>query len=281
MIRSYRQQDLAAFVQWLDTAVSPTKLHNILEQAHQNWVLVQDGRPCGFGMVVAIPGLSGLYQLIGAVAPSRRRQGVGSQLLARMMDDLQDTAVKQLSYPVTDITTPAAQFLQKQKFFVEHAERSMTCQLSEIAQQQTNHQLNLTISIVHPGEVIDVLPSLYDQCFAETAWYQPYSRRDIEDTQQEMNQLLLLKEAAKTVGFAWVQYPNSQTAEIEPIGIVPERRGKGYGRFLLNHILQSQKAAGKTAVSLGVWESNHPAIRLYKSLGFRKQSETIYLQCDL
>ena len=55
---------------------------------------------------------------------------------------------------------------------------------------------------------------------------------------------------------------------IQNIGVVPEHRGFGLGRALLLRTLSGFDEAGLTKVSLEVTASNHPAVRLYRSLGF-------------
>lgn len=50
------------------------------------------------------------------------------------------------------------------------------------------------------------------------------------------------------------------------IGVVPEQRGKGVGRALMEAVLE----LAPPTVTLEVIEANEPAIRLYESLGFEK-----------
>ena len=282
MIRNYRQSDLALLAGWGDTAVSPTILHAMLERSYRNWVFVEERQPVGYALVLPVPGLTGLYELHGAVAPSRRRQGLGSQQLERVLLDLRNTAVKQLSYATTNLTTPASQFLLKNQFVIEHVEWGLSCSLATFEPEQGEAiQQIISMTTLGPHQVAHQLPALYDRCFKGLAWYQPYSADEIQATFQEDDHVYLLTEGDETVGFAWLHHPEPKKAEIEPIGIVPERQGRGYGRFFLNEILQRQKGEGKTAVSLGVWESNQSAISLYQSVGFKKYSETTYLQRDV
>ena len=57
-------------------------------------------------------------------------------------------------------------------------------------------------------------------------------------------------------------------AYIDEMFVVPERRGCGYGRALLEHAGQAAHELGAIAVHLEVDRSNEPAQRLYASLGY-------------
>lgn len=60
-------------------------------------------------------------------------------------------------------------------------------------------------------------------------------------------------------------------AEIFKIAVAPELRGQGIAGRLLREILGHLKTCGADKVFLEVRVSNGPAIRLYKSAGFRER----------
>lgn len=59
------------------------------------------------------------------------------------------------------------------------------------------------------------------------------------------------------------------TSRIAAMGLAPEARGKGLGRWLLNRAVAEARGRGDRAVLLEVIEQNTPAVRLYESAGFR------------
>ena len=61
--------------------------------------------------------------------------------------------------------------------------------------------------------------------------------------------------------------PSQQIAWIATIGVLPAYRGRGIGSALLEACEQELKVE---SVRLNVRVSNHPAIRLYKSLGYQQ-----------
>lgn len=59
------------------------------------------------------------------------------------------------------------------------------------------------------------------------------------------------------------------TSRIAAMGLAPEARGQGLGRWLLNRAVAEAQARGDRAVLLEVIEQNIPAVGLYTSSGFR------------
>lgn len=57
-------------------------------------------------------------------------------------------------------------------------------------------------------------------------------------------------------------------SRIATMGIDPAFRGQGYGRLMLGQVIQEAKARGDKHMVLEVFETNTPAVRLYRSLGF-------------
>ncbi len=58
-------------------------------------------------------------------------------------------------------------------------------------------------------------------------------------------------------------------AELVYLGLVPWARGRGLGRAALLHAIRESRRVGCQRISLAVDRNNAPAIRLYRSLGFR------------
>lgn len=60
-------------------------------------------------------------------------------------------------------------------------------------------------------------------------------------------------------------------AHVTQLCVSPRRRGYGLGRMLLRHVATSLAAKGMQAITLTVTEANHPALKLYESLGFHRR----------
>lgn len=91
----------------------------------------------------------------------------------------------------------------------------------------------------------------------------------------EAGRLVIAEDAAgNRAGLLWVGASrNLVTGEDElwiyHLGVVPEHRRRGLGRYLLAHAEQLAREAGYPAVTLMVAEGNEPARQLYASEGFR------------
>ena len=53
------------------------------------------------------------------------------------------------------------------------------------------------------------------------------------------------------------------------MGVAPEARGRGYGRAMMEAVLDAARGLGLEGVDLEVLEQNAPASRIYEALGFR------------
>ncbi len=61
---------------------------------------------------------------------------------------------------------------------------------------------------------------------------------------------------------------NPQSAEVSLMGVLPEYRGKGYGRQILGFALNTLREQGKKEAILWVSTYNQVAVQLYESEGF-------------
>ena len=254
--------------------------HRILESNGRIWTIIQSGTPIGYAAIYPVPGLPKLVEIEGGIIPSKQRQGFASQLLQHIMADVKNSPTQQISHSVTSLKSPAAKFLQNRNFFIAHEELHL--QLNNLQ----SHQLtivNCQLSIVNCQRetAVSTFPILYDQSFAGTRWYQPYSSDEIEVTLAPNDEMLYCLHQDMPIGFAWIRYPSTTTAEIEPIGIVKEMQGKGYGRFFFQAILHKLQQQGMQQVQIGVWAENEIARNLYHKFGFRQQSTTTYLAYNL
>jgi GNAT superfamily N-acetyltransferase len=72
--------------------------------------------------------------------------------------------------------------------------------------------------------------------------------------------------------FTWSLEHGGQSAWLEELYVVPERRGAGVGTRLLSAARERARAAGARAIDLEVEESHARAERLYVREGFRRHT---------
>ena len=91
--------------------------------------------------------------------------------------------------------------------------------------------------------------------------------------------LLLSAETAGggPLGLAWVglDYPRPGDAWVYDIEIIPQHRGKGYGRALLHAAEQESARHGAKTIGLNVFGANTAARGLYESSGYEVTSVTM------
>ncbi|MBX3054833.1 MAG: GNAT family N-acetyltransferase [Anaerolineae bacterium] len=297
MIRPYEQVDAAALTAVHNT-LFPHRPHTrqswgahvdgILRVDGRAWTLTVDNTPIAYAACLPVPGLPGLVELEGFVAPARQRQGYGTRLLTHIKTELAGTAVTQLSYPVPHLGTPAAHFLRKNDFFIEHEERMMELSMVNGQWSMVNGHLppfgklraGSATCYLQPFPLPTAIPlfcRLYAACFTGLPWNQPFTEAEVAATVQNSEDLLFLLEEDAPIGFVWLRPQANNTVQLEPIGIIPEKQGQGFGRTLLHLVLSQLAAQGSTAVTLGVWANNKPALHLYHSLGFRQTESVVYL----
>jgi RimJ/RimL family protein N-acetyltransferase len=85
--------------------------------------------------------------------------------------------------------------------------------------------------------------------------------------QEEPSALWVLDRQGEVVGYLGVQ---ESTPGVLSLGmaLVPEARGKGGGRALLDAALEHARSSGAHKISLEVWTDNARAIALYAAAGF-------------
>jgi ribosomal protein S18 acetylase RimI-like enzyme len=72
----------------------------------------------------------------------------------------------------------------------------------------------------------------------------------------------------RVVGFGQLVLKAMGRLHLARLITAPDRRGKGLGRLITVHLLETALTRKPSAVSLNVFAENRPALALYRSLGF-------------
>lgn len=276
-IRNFTTSDVAALVQiynslYPESPRTAVFLQRELDRAVYARVMTIGDEVVGYTAIWPVPGLPEIVEIDGFIAPSRQRQGLGSRLLRQLLADFQSRAPLQLSWQTNSLDTPGARFLQKQSFSLEHEEWLMALTnwrgLPPAAMPlQTFDRVTAVTQFLH----------LYDASFGRTPWYQPFTPQEVAADLLDPQHLYFLTLNDTPIGFAWVRPSGKGAVEIEPMGIVQEWQGRGYGRHLLLSVLQHLGWRSIHTVRLGVWAQNTAAVHLYQSVGFRRVESVFYL----
>ena len=290
-VRAPEKSDSSALAA-IATAVSQPRSHVTPQAIAQSdgrfWTITQGKKPIGYATLLPLPGLPGLFELAGGITPAFQRQGAGSFLWQTLKQAVAGTtpsassgqAVQQITTTVDSLDTSTAHFLRHHQFALEHEEYTLilnnlpSLSLPELA-------IPSPLQRIGRQTAVTTLPELYQRCFADNPWCQPYSPDEVAATWEPDDELFYLGENGDDIGFVWLHFPEASLAEIEPIGIVREKQGIGYGRTLLTTILKQLQAQGSQTVRLGVWANNQAAINLYRALGFQHSSSSYSLTYTL
>lgn len=255
------------------------------------WVVAGEaGTAVGYAALAPLPGLPLLAELEGGLVLAKRGRGYGRFLLRHILAEMTTSPYRQLSACVPGVDSPAARFLQRQGFFVEHEEWVLVKEPLAANDQSlaTGHWL---LTIDHLPTAVTTFLTLYDLAFSPHPWYQPYTSVEVEASLKHPTDLLFvqppppnpqstIRDPQAPIGFAWL-HRHGTLGEIEPIGIVPAWQGKGYGRVLLTAALRQLAHRGAESAQITAWTSNAAALRLYHRHGFRHSNTRTYLAFNL
>lgn len=276
---------IATAVSQPHTPIHPDNIRWSMEQTDGRfWTITQQNQPIGYATLLPLPGLPHLFELTGGIAPQFQRRGAGSYLWRTMRqaltgaDRLESSGqiVQQISYSVDSLQSAAAHFLRRHQFALEHEEWALRLE-NLLDADFPPAKMRGQLTKLTQATAVHTLPTLYEHCFADTPWFQAYSQAEVAATWEPLDELWTLADDGQPIGFAWLHFPEPARAEIEPIGIIKEKQGMGYGRFLLTSLLQKLQMRGIETVSLGVWANNETAVRLYQSVGFQHSDSSYSL----
>lgn len=281
MIRLCRVSDLPALRLLAETVGLPP----VLAAGEMAWVMEREGEVVGYAVVAAAPGLPGVADLAGFIAPGWQRRGWGRELLRFVCRQARRRGFGQLSCALPALDTSAALFLNRCGFYLEHEERRLALHdLSGLPPARLPP--SFTVSALPLPTAVRQFRLLYDACFGPHPWYQPYQDNaevlaEMEHTHSDLTDLLFLEHEGQPVGFAWVRRMPAAAGEIEPIGILPSFQGRGLGRNLLLYALRRLYEQGSQTAQIAAWSQNLPALHLYESVGFQPGASLFYLAHDL
>lgn len=116
----------------------------------------------------------------------------------------------------------------------------------------------------------DEYTSLHNEIFTGVSNASFSRKNEISDLVNKADyEVMFAYSKGRLVGICEFQL-NQKTALIDTIGVVPKYRGKGYSKTMLDNLYYIFAAEGIEKAELVVCTDNKPALKLYKSSGFKK-----------
>jgi mycothiol synthase len=208
------------------------------------------------------------------VAPDHRRQGLGTQLLQRLIMEsttplrvwaMGDTAA-------SGALAAAAGMVRRRELLI--MERPLDGELPEpviplgvqIRTFQVGHdeqewlRVNAAAFAQHPEQALIDIDDLEDR-MAEP-WFDPKG-------------FFVATRDNAMIGFHWTKQHQDQLGEVYVLGVAPSAAGQGLGKALLLTGLRSLQERGSTRVELYVEADHASAIQLYLAYGFTTASRDV------
>lgn len=255
-------------------------------EPERNLLLAEEaaGRLVGFGGILVEAAISRAIVFV-FVHRSRRRQGIGSRLFDCLLERAAEAGCASYQLPISDEDETARRFLASRDF------RRVRLHLE---MESTSLRIGDSGS-VGDGIVLDhfsfgeeeALARLQNRVFSGNWGFCPNQKREIEHflklTRCGMEDVICFRRNSRTVGYLWPGFPEDrgsyvlrQPVRIHMWGLLPEFRGRGWSRPLLNLGLADLISRGASGFRLMVDAANTPAVALYRKMGFRTKSTWIW-----
>ncbi len=220
------------------------------------------------------------------VHPEYRRRGIGTRVLTRIEEMGREREMETLQCNVPSFSPDAVRFAEKHGYrktgeWIKMAHTSIT----EIDRPEA--PADLTIAEIQDTDA-DVWADLQNTIFRGSFQYEEVTGKTfLSWTRREgFNRDLFLfgltdgRPVAYCLGWCFTARDNSdyKSVHIHGIGVLPEYRGRGYGRTLLQEVLWRAARVGMTKSELVVNSDSVAAIALYRTLGYRQRYARIWYE---
>lgn len=219
------------------------------------------------------------------VHPEHRRRGLTKKLLGYAAHRAKELKVKVVHVNIRQDNAVAKSVLSRLGFRVVRRFLELELQLSDLPDAARN-----TYSHYHlqRGEE-DKLTQIQNRCFAGTWGYNPNTTEEIAYYTNLSNHLLedivLIYDENKLIGYCWTVISHETEAtsgerkgRIFMLGVDPDYRGRGIGRVALLAGLSYLKSKGVRVAELTVDSENEVACALYRSVGFKAWTNSLWYE---
>ncbi|MEG3595042.1 MAG: GNAT family N-acetyltransferase [Chloroflexota bacterium] len=221
------------------------------------------------------------------VSPQYRRSGIGRHLLQTAIDHASQLNTEILHIQVA-VNNDAGRFLLEQAGFAAVRRYwKLTKKNEDVYENIPQPGYQLRFFNIDQDE--EALTELQNQSFTGSWGFSPNTvnqiRSKVRLTEWESDGILILENSTnQMVGYNWTHRPkkiDSDQGYIGMTGVLPELRGLGLGRYIVQAGINYLNALKIPNVTLEVDASNLSARELYLSLGFELLEETVWYELNL
>jgi mycothiol synthase len=209
-----------------------------------------------------------------AVSPDHRLEGVGSQLLQRL---IKESSTPLRVWAMGD--TPAAQALARGAGMIRQRELLIMKRRLDGELPKPVVPAGIQIRTFAPGQDEPEWLRVNAAAFAQHPEQALIDLDDLEDRMAEPwfdpNGFFVATQEGVMIGFHWTKQHQGQIGEVYVLGVAPGAAGQGLGKALLLTGLRSLQQRGSRLVKLYVEADHRTAIELYLTYGFATASRDV------
>lgn len=237
--------------------------------AHQtnDFLYYESGQLVGFLALYNFNSKEG--EISGMVHPDWRRRGIFTTLFHAVREECQRRGVPELLFIVEHTARSGAAFVQHIGARLHHSEYKMVLHEAKMP-PRWSEELEFRSARPEEAPILSRITTIsFDLPEQDVDWY---SADSLQDPERGYYVGLL---NGVVIGKLDIFYSEERVL-IVGFGVLPEYRGRGYGRQILARTLQELTARGEKRVELEVVTENQSALSLYKSVGFKETNSYDY-----
>ena len=231
---------------------------------------------CSFG------GITQPLEITGMVHPKYRRQGIFSKLMELVIEECRRRDAEGILALCDKKSISGQGFLKKISAVYKFSEFEMYLNHKSYEKVEKQRPSGITFRKAVNADATEITRQnmIY---FGDDLEEENEDSEDIsiflpEEEEKRGMTIYIAEKEEKVIGKVNLQMSDSGTGGIYGLGVLPEFRGKGFGREILTFGVEKLKDANATEVMLQVAAENGTALNLYKSCGFQETSVMDYFE---
>lgn len=243
------------------------------------WVAEADGKLIGYAVILEQPSLRGTVYVV--VHPSRRRMGLGSQLLDRTWIRAHELGCETILIYANARNAASNEFL-KQHGFASVGSSGVMQANNALEIQSIDLPIGFTLKQYSDVQEPSVLLTALNRCYLDMWGHQHNDQPTQEELQSprflqyyQADDILLMFDAQNEISGICTLKPEGKRDEngarvdlLDAPGVIKKYRQEGYQRQLVLTGIQHLRRHGTHPIALEFWGESEQALDIYRSLGF-------------
>lgn len=233
----------------------------------------------GYIGICSFSGKTTTLEVNGMVHPEHRRKGIFSTLYKLLISEAERRNTKEIMFLSDRESLSGQKFIKKTGAEYKHSEYEMYLDYEFVSKNKFLKEIEIRKATNSDSHEISRQNTIY---FSEE------SHNPIKKDSIDIDLTFIPEEEEKRGVIAYIAINNNEVigkvhlqiyegvGGIFGLGVLPEYRGKGYGRTILILAVNMLKEKGAEKIMLQVESKNFNALNLYKSCGFYETSVMEY-----